>query len=222
MNEQQLEYIRIRLRSALLDDSGGTKGQLEAFREHPPVDKNGHVRQRLHVVELEGGRKVKAENTAVYVMETRSRRQPFPPMNEFAYAHCAWRRAVHQLNEPQQAWLKYCYGWDLSFKLQTLICQHVWEIYEKQLVGSRLQKRVKLRLISLVWLAVQDVAAKNWNDGYREYAASTLSSLMSITRETWYQTYAAPWQALKAIATNLDEEALIDTQGKVGSHYAED
>lgn len=38
MNAQQLEYVRIQLRAALADDSGGTKGQLEAFEEHPPAD----------------------------------------------------------------------------------------------------------------------------------------------------------------------------------------
>lgn len=32
MNEQQLEYVRTQLRAALLDDSGGTKGQLEVNR----------------------------------------------------------------------------------------------------------------------------------------------------------------------------------------------
>lgn len=222
MNAQQLEYIRIRLRSALLDDSGGTKGQLEAFSEHPPADKNGYTRHRMHKVELEGGHQVYSDNSAVYVMETRSRRQPLPPMKEFAYAHCAWRRAVRQLDEHQQAWLKYCYGWDLSFKLQTLICQHVWETYEKKLAGTKLQKRVKLRLVLLVWLAVQDVAAKNWNDQYTEYAATALANLMSISRETWYQTYATPWQVLKGIASNLDEGALIDAQVRVGSHYADD
>ncbi len=29
MNAQQLEYVRIQLRAALVDDSGGTKGQLK-------------------------------------------------------------------------------------------------------------------------------------------------------------------------------------------------
>lgn len=31
MNAQQLEYVRIQLRMALADNSGGTKGQLETF-----------------------------------------------------------------------------------------------------------------------------------------------------------------------------------------------
>jgi hypothetical protein len=214
MNAPQLEYVRTKLRGALPDYSGGTKGQLEAFSENPPADKNGLPRQKLHVVELEGGRKVKAENGAVYVMETRSRRQPMPPMDEFDYAHCCWRRAVRKLEEHQQAWLRYCYGGDLDFNFQTAICQHVWEVYEKAHTGVKVQKRVRMRIISLVWLAVQDVAAKNKNDVYREYAATALASLLSVHRDTWYQTYATPWQELKAIVAELDEGALMGAQDK--------
>lgn len=42
MNAQQLEFIRLELTRALLDDSGGTKGQLEAFSEHPPADNKSY------------------------------------------------------------------------------------------------------------------------------------------------------------------------------------
>ena len=111
MNVQQLEYVRIQLRVALVDDSGGTKGQLEAFAEHPPADKNRNPRQRVHVVELDNGRggvrRVKAENSALYVLETRSRRRPMPPIKDQAFSSCAWRRAVLRLDAPQQAWINY-------------------------------------------------------------------------------------------------------------------
>ncbi|WP_447870694.1 bacteriophage antitermination protein Q [Serratia fonticola] len=90
------------------------------------------------------------ENSGVHIIETHCRRQPMPPIDEFVYAHCAWRRAVRKLEEHQQAWLRYCYGGDLEFKLQAAICQHAWEIYEKAHTGVKVQKRVKLRIISLV------------------------------------------------------------------------
>lgn len=219
MNAQQLEYIRINLRAALVDLSGGTKGQLEAFAEHPPADKARNPRKPVHVVALDDGRggvrQIKAENSALYVLETRSRRRPLPPINECEFAAAPWRRAVNLLPAHEQAWVRYCYGHNLDFKLQTLICQHVWESYDKELAGVKLQKRVRLRLISLVWLAVQDVAAKNKNEEYREYAATALANLLAINRDTWYQTYAAPWRALKSIAMSLDEEALVEVKGKV-------
>ena len=188
--------MRIRLRDALRDDSSGTKGQLEAFAEHPPADKDLHPRKQVHVVELDNGRgglrRVKAENSSLYVMETRSRRRPIPPIRDGAFTTCAWRRAVLQLEEAQQAWTRYCYGFDLHFEYQTQICSYIWETFEKGLVSKKLQKRVKQRLLQLVWLAVQDVAARNSNDTYKEYAAITLANLLSVHRDTWYQTYAPP------------------------------
>lgn len=212
MNAQQLEYVRIQLRAALVDDSGGTKGQLEAFAEHPPADKDRNPRQRIHVVELDNGRggvrRVKAENTALYVLETRSRRRPMPPIREKAFSSCAWRRAVLSLNASQQAWLKYCYGFDLHFGYQTEICRYVWDIYAKRITQDKLQRRVKKRLITLVWLAVQDVAAKNLNEAYKEYAATALASFMSVNRDSWYKTYAKHWREIKEIVRMLDTNSL--------------
>lgn len=53
MNQQDLNFVRIELRRALPDLSEGTKGQLEAFSEHPPADKNATPRRGIHLVELE-------------------------------------------------------------------------------------------------------------------------------------------------------------------------
>ncbi|MFV9180703.1 bacteriophage antitermination protein Q [Serratia marcescens] len=212
MNAQQLEYIRINLRAALVDSSGGTKGQLEAFAEHPPADKERNPRRPVHVVALDDGRggvrQVKAENSALYVLETRSRRRPLPPMKEHAFATCTWRRAVMTLDDYQQAWLRYCYGFDLSFKYQIAICEYIWKAYEAELADKKIQRRMKNKLASLVWLAVQDVATKNSNESYREYAGAALASLMSITRQTWAECYALHWQELKVRAMVLDLDAL--------------
>ncbi|MFB5640583.1 bacteriophage antitermination protein Q [Kluyvera ascorbata] len=141
-------------------------------------------------------------------METRSRRRPMPPINEYAFSSCAWRRAVLRLNASEQAWIKYCYGFDLLFAHQVEICRFIWETYEKGLDGVKIQKRVKLRLMQLVWLAAQDAAAKNSNATYRGYAATALAHLLSVHRDTWYQTYATPWQVLKTITEMLDVHAL--------------
>lgn len=81
MNLQELEYTRIELRRALADLSGSTKGQLQAFSEHPPADKNKYPRHHPEIV-MEGGegcgsKVVKTLATPFYVLETRSRRRPF-------------------------------------------------------------------------------------------------------------------------------------------------
>ncbi|MFQ6248776.1 bacteriophage antitermination protein Q [Yersinia enterocolitica] len=208
MNAQQLEYARTELTKALVDISGGTKGQLEAFSENPPADKDHYPRLKIHKIQLEGGREVCMLTTPTYALETRSRKRPMPPMNEFEFSLCSWRRAVNTLNEFQNAWLNYCYGFNLKFEYQVLFCKHIWEIYQKHLSDNPVQTKVKKRLISLVWLAAQDVAAKNNNETYKEYAGSALATLMSISRSTWCEVYAPHWARLKQAFEELDEEAL--------------
>lgn len=55
MNLQAIEYTRIEVRRALANLSEGTKGQLQAFSEHPPADKNKTPRCGQPLIELEGG-----------------------------------------------------------------------------------------------------------------------------------------------------------------------
>ncbi|HGK4756519.1 TPA: bacteriophage antitermination protein Q [Enterobacter cloacae] len=141
MNAQQLEYIRIQLRAALVDDSGGTKGQLEAFAEHPPTDKNLNPRKHIHVVELDNGRGgvrcVKAENSALYVLETRSHHCPMPPV----FSSCSWRRAVLKLDDSQQAWIKYCYGSNMKLYNQVIICKYIWNRFIRYGKNSGIRKK---------------------------------------------------------------------------------
>lgn len=211
MNAQQLEYIRINLRTALVDSSGGTKGQLEAFAEHPPADKDRNPRKPVHVVLLDDGRggirQVRAENSALHVLETRSRRRPFPLINENEFSAAPWRRAVNLLSEHEQAWIRYCYGLELDFEYQVIVCEKIWNDYKSRLpIG--LLKKTKKRLVSLVWLAVQEVAATRHNKTYKEYAGAALARMMDINRSTWIRVYAYHWLELKLSIQQLDERAL--------------
>lgn len=211
MTPQLLEYARIELTRALVDHSGNTKGQLQAFSEHPPADKNRNPRKPVHVVALEDGRggirNVKAENSAVYVLETRSRRRPLPPMNDIEFAASSWRRAVNTLPAHEQAWLRYCYGFDLTFSYQTLICEVVWKGHQKNLPTGLLNK-TKKRIISLIWLAAQETAAARQNDTFKEYAGAALARLMSVNRSTWLRVYAPHWAKFKKVFNELDHSAL--------------
>ncbi|WP_324028606.1 antitermination protein [Pantoea sp. JZ2] len=211
MDPQLIEYARIELTRALMDNSGKSKGQLQAFSEHPPADKDGNPRRPLHVVELDDGRGgirlVKAENSALYVVETRSRRRPMPPINDYEFATASWRRAVNLLPEHQQAWLRYCYGFDLTFNYQTLICESIWVIHQRKLPDGLL-KKTKKRIISLVWLAAQEIAAMRQNDTYKIYAGAGLARLMSVNRSTWLRVYAPHWAMLKKSFSALDRSAL--------------
>lgn len=212
MNAQELEYVRIMLRHALADYSGSTKGQLEAFAERPLADRNLHPRQPLHVVELDDGRggvrQVRKQNSAMYVLETRSRRCPAPPIKENEFCEVPWRRAVNALPEHQQAWLRYCYGFDLRFRYQTLICETVWNAHQKNLPDGLLMK-TKKRIVSLVWLAAQDVAAVQHNESYKEYAGVLLANRLGVSRTTWCKIYKQYWTALKTAFFELDQNAVL-------------
>lgn len=211
MTRQLLEYARIELTRALVDNSGKTKGQLQAFCEHPPADKDRRPRKPIHVVELDNGRGgvqyVKAENSAVYVLETRSRRRPMPPINEYEFAGAPWRRAVNSLPEHQQAWLRYCYGFDLNFRHQVLICESVWQAHQKH-IPSGILRKTKKRLISLVWLAVQEIAARKCNNTYKKLAGTILASRLGVSRSTWCEIYFRQWEYLKLAVEELDENSL--------------
>ncbi|PWI82120.1 antitermination protein [Enterobacter sp. CGMCC 5087] len=211
MDLQLLEYARIELTRALIDNSGKTKGQLQAFCEHPPADKDRNPRKPIHVVELDNGRGgvrcVKAENSAVYVLETRSRRRPLPPINDNEFSAAPWRRAVNMLPEHEQAWLRYCYGFDLTFRYQTMICEAIWNGHQHALPPGLL-KKTKKRIISLVWLAVQEVAAQQMNDTYKQYAGALLATHLGVSRSTWCEVYAPHWKMLKSAVELLDLESL--------------
>lgn len=219
MKAQDLEYARIELRRALADYSGKTKGQLEAFSNNPPAEKNRLTCKPIHTVELEDGkggkRKVKAENTAVYALETRSRRRPLPLINEEDFATSCWRRAVNQLAEHEQAWLRYCYGYDLTFGHQVAICEFIWAVLKKTLpIGLR--KKTLQRLVPLVWVAVQEVACMRSNDTYREYAGALLASRLGVSRSTWCETYQMHWIALKENVESMDVIALTSVIRNLG------
>jgi hypothetical protein len=225
MDDNLLNYARLEITRALVDTSGGTKGQLQAFSENPPADKNKNPRRPLHTVEVDDGhggiRRIKAENSAVYVLETRSRRRPLPPMKDFEFESAPWRRAVNQLPEHEQAWLRYCYGFDLAFKYQTVICEAIWSEHQKYLPKG-LMTKTKKRLIKLVWLAVQDAAARNMNDTYREYAGAALAALMEISRSTWCEIYGPHWQLMKNTVDELDRRSLQEVLNRKQDHVFEE
>lgn len=212
MNAQQLEYVRIKLLDALEDDSGSMKGQLEAFEEYSPADRNRNPRQKVHIVELDncngGVRRVKAEKKALNVTETRSRRRPMPPIKEYTYSLCAWRRAVLTLSLNEQAWIEYCYNYNLDFRLQTVICNNLWRLFLYSLKNKNIRRKTIENIAPLVWLAVQEVAATNRGEINKSMPGSVLAGLLKIKRQTWHAIYAKHWAHLKRLCEQIDEHSL--------------
>lgn len=219
MNAQQMEYVRIQLRGALADDSGGTKGQLVAFAEHPPTDNNLNPRKQIHVVELDNGRggvhRVKAENSSLYVKETRNRRRPMPPIRDKTFSSCAWRRAVLKLDATQQAWLLYCYGHNLDYQKQIKICEKIWWKLSSEEDLTTKQQRVKRKISALVWLAVQSISAENGNVNCKRYAGTLMASLLTVSRQTWMCTYSYYWKRLLFLVKDFDSACLREVASHV-------
>lgn len=88
------------------------------------------------------------------------------------------------------------------------MCEYVWKTYLKCLGENSLQERVVKKLIGLVWLAGQEIAATRNNETYKDYAGAALACMVSVDRSTWLRVYSGHWAGLKAAFTQLDESAL--------------
>lgn len=63
-------------------------------------------------------------------------------------------------------------------------------------------------MVRLVWISVQDVAAKRSNESYKEYAGAELARMISISRQSWNKSRSSRWDLLKLVVGRLDEAAL--------------
>ena len=91
------------------------------------------------------------------------------------------------------------------------MCQYVWAQFQHQQGRKKLQDRVTKKLVGLVWLAAQEVAASRNNDTYQEYAGAALARMVSVELSTWLRVYAALWTAFKAAFVEMDSVALCES-----------
>jgi len=216
-----IDYIRERVITALADHSGATKGQLAAFEEHAPADTASKKRKRIHFVQLEKSR-VTADIEPVSCAETRSRVKPFPPIHEITFCSSSWRRAVSAMDGEHQAWIRYCYGYDLAYSHQVTICQFIWGEFERRYTGKKVTAKKRARLSALVWLAIQTYASQGTGRIAKEYTAGDLANLSGVSKTNWAENYTAQWEELLGLCEDLDVSALrtiiskrSDTRSKV-------
>lgn len=208
MNQQYIEYLRGCVSTALADRRSG-KGQLDALNGSAMTRTTAHPRKRLRIVQLEG-RNVCAATDAMHCTETRSRRKPMPPIDPITYGTASWRRALGHLEPHQEAWIRYCYGYDLNYDYQVMICQNVWNEYRATLTGKRTTEKARRRIESLVWLAVQSYAATcGFVEVLRKYNDSELAELSGVSKSTWSENYRHHWLGLIACVASLDSSALL-------------
>ncbi|WP_162939879.1 bacteriophage antitermination protein Q [Pectobacterium parmentieri] len=208
MNQQYLEYIRGYVSTALSDIQKMGVGQLGAFEGAGIIRTTKFPRKPQRIVALEG-RNVCAITDGIHCTETRSRKRPAPPIDPITYETSSWRRAVSELEPHHSAWVYYCYGNDLNYEYQKSICLHVWGEYKTMLTGKRTTEKVRRRIESLVWLAVQAHAAKcGCVLVYRKYNDSELAELSGVSRSTWSENYKHHWDGLSEMISQLDSDSL--------------
>ncbi|WP_045049946.1 bacteriophage antitermination protein Q, partial [Rouxiella chamberiensis] len=72
--------------------------------------------------------------------EGKKYKQNKPLILEGTFRTAIWRQAVNKLPELHQSWVKYCYGDDLNYGHQLIICQAVWERFTKSASENGLKK----------------------------------------------------------------------------------
>ncbi|TKI02154.1 bacteriophage antitermination protein Q [Martelella alba] len=197
-----IEYIREKLTAALADIQGLTKGQLTAFEELPLTRTTRYKRHRPR----EG--RVCSERDPIYCPETRVRKCAPAPIDPLTFAMSSYRRAVGELKSYEVAWIRYCYGGDLEYTYQIQICQYIWSEYRKETAGQKITEKVRSRLASLVWLAVQ-TSVWHFTARGRAYGTAELAMLVGVSKSTWSETYSRHWAGLMGICRKLDEWALF-------------
>ncbi|MFK3763218.1 bacteriophage antitermination protein Q [Serratia ureilytica] len=206
MNQQYLEYVRGAVSLALADIHGQSKGQLAAFEGSALVRTTRFKRQRVRTVVLEK-RRVCPITDPMHCPETRTRKKPFPLIEELTYCTSSWRRAISVLDTHQEAWLRYCYGDYNYHDKQLQVVPYIWEQFSDQ-CAVRLSKKVKLRLQGLALLAVQ-VVASEIKGLPREYTYTNLANMAGVQRSNWQMHYAGHWESLLLLIKALDTDALF-------------
>lgn len=206
MNQQYLEYVRGAVSLALADIHGQSKGQLAAFEGSAMIRTTRFKRQKVRTVVLEK-RRVCPITDPMHCPETRTRKKPFPLIEELTYCTSSWRRAISVLDTHQEAWLRYCYGDYNYHDKQLQVVPYIWEQFSDQ-CAVRLSKKVKLRLQGLALLAVQ-VVASEIKGLPREYTYTNLASIAGVQRNNWQMHYAGHWERLLLLIKELDEDALF-------------
>lgn len=69
-------------------------------------------------------------------------------------------------------------------------------------------------MVRLMWISVQDVAAKRRNELYKEYAGAGLVRMISISRQLWNKSRSSRRNLLKLVVGRLDEAALSTAWSK--------
>ncbi|MEN3257292.1 bacteriophage antitermination protein Q [Sodalis endosymbiont of Spalangia cameroni] len=203
-----IEWVRGRVRYALADIRQVRNGQLGHLAERTRVETSRFNRNPPRFLSCANGRMVRVPSSPVKAKQTRVKGKSVILMHEYDYSLVPWRRAIGGLDEPLQAWIRYCYG-DYRYHAEQLkVVPYVWQKFMAQQPG-RISGKVRQRLQGLALLAVQVVASEI--DGRPDrYTYAELADMAGVTADNWRVSYSDYWRALMAEVSVLDGYALAE------------
>lgn len=169
-----------------------------------------NFRRSMRKIMIDGDEiKIPAQTT--HVTETRRYNGSSVLISDLNFGHLQWSRAVKSLNEPHLAWVYYCYGNNLDFNYQIVICQYVWSLFELKIKALKIKLRKKTLdlLRGLTWLIVQNCVYQIKNNR-NLYNQTEFALLSKKSLNSWIQHYSHHCNHLHSICHQLDQEALIN------------
>jgi len=205
------EYVRDQLRTALYDLPLGQKGQIAIMSDMAGGD--SYTARPSRSVESGSG-EILIDAEPVRYRLGKKYQQNKPLIQEATFKGGIWRQAVNKLADPHLAWAKYCYGEDLKFDHQLIICKEIWDRFlarEKATGQKKMANKTQQKVSSLVWLAAQ-VAVSQIRGPALEYTAAQLSRLLGLKPNNWQAHYSPRWALLLAVCADLDNEVIAHAE----------
>ncbi|CAK8739290.1 hypothetical protein SODG_004706 [Sodalis praecaptivus] len=203
-----IEWVRGRVKYALADTLIAENGQLGKLAEKTRVETSRFNRNPPRFLSYANGRMVRVPSSPVKAKQTRVKGKSAILMLECDYALVPWRRAIGCLDEPLQAWIRYCYG-DYRYHAEQLkVVPYVWQKFMEQ-QPWRISGKVKQRLQGLALLAVQ-VVAREIGGSPKRYTYAELADMVDVCPNNWNQNYQGRWRVLVQLVHEIDEMALRD------------
>ncbi|OON39656.1 antiterminator [Izhakiella australiensis] len=206
MSAQFLEYIRQEIITATADLSGATKGQMMAWLEHAQYDTDRYKRKKMRVRDEVTGKIISLDNPPVPGKQSHAKGSHIPLVQPVEFSTASWRRAVMVLEEHQRAWLLWSYSGNIRWEHQETITCWAWAEFRAKLGTRKIAGKTRERLKALIWLAAQDV--RKGIHGEEQYTGVRMAELTGMDEKNWYKTFGGHWDAIKAIFTALDGDAL--------------
>lgn len=211
------EYVRERL-FFVFNVTDDIKRDKKIVLRHVDVSNPANFRRPSTVIEIDG-KKIRVPAQTIHATEVKKYKSSSALISEINFHHLRWSRAVKNLSQPHFEWILYCYGNNLYFDYQVVICRHVWVMFETdiKLQKKRIRKNTIKILRSLTWLAVQSAVYKiKTDDDF--YDRKTLAKLIEKSNTTWREDYSQYWQLLLNVCYKLDWESLINVDRKQRDH----